>query len=162
MSILEYLLLFFTFSIIGYIYEVILHYFTKHKFIHSGILSGPYCFIYGLGIIFITIFSNSPMSAFNAGVVTCFILELTIGYILDYLHLPRWNYAHFPYNIKGLTCLYSLEVFGILSVVYYNLFKEPIVSLLILLPKGLEIYLLIIICIVISSDIAYTYFRKTK
>ena len=162
MSILDYLLLFFMFSVIGYVYEVILHYIIKHKFIHSGILNGPYCFIYGLGSIFITSFSNSPMSAFYSGVLTCFILELTIGYILDYLHLPRWNYSHFPYNIKGLTCLYSLEVFGILSVIYHNLFQQNLTNLLIHLPVGLKLYLIIIMCIVVSSDIAYTYFRKTK
>lgn len=162
MSILEYILLFIIFSIIGYLYEVTLHYITQHKFIHSGILTGPYCFIYGLGIIFITIFSNSPLSAFCSGVITCFVLELVIGYILDYLHLPRWNYSHFPYNIRGLTCLYSLEVFGILSVIYYKFFKDFFISLLINLPLGEEIFLTIIICIVLSSDIAYTFFASKE
>ena len=55
-----------------------------------------------------------------------------------------------------------LEVFGILSVIYHNLFQQNLTNVLIHLPVGLKLYLIIIMCIVVSSDIAYTYFRKTK
>lgn len=162
MTILDILLIIFVFSCIGYVYEVILHYITTHKFIHSGILQGPYCFIYGFGAAILTVFNISPISMFFVGMVNCFLLELIVSYMVDALHLKRWDYSHFPYTLQGRTCLYSVVFFGFVSVLYSALLKQPILNLLSLIPPGLKLFLIIIIDIILVFDIAYTYLRTTK
>ena len=47
------LFLFFVYAFIGWIVEVAFHVLTVGKFINRGFLVGPYCPIYGFGMIFI-------------------------------------------------------------------------------------------------------------
>ena len=50
-----YFLLFFTYSVLGWIMEVTKTLIDKKKFVNRGFLIGPYCPIYGYGAILITL-----------------------------------------------------------------------------------------------------------
>lgn len=50
-----YFLLFFTYAVLGWIKEVIKTLIDKRKFVNRGFLIGPYCPIYGYGVILLTI-----------------------------------------------------------------------------------------------------------
>lgn len=49
------ILMFFVFSCAGWIMEVVLKYFEFHRFINRGFLIGPYCPIYGFGVVAVTV-----------------------------------------------------------------------------------------------------------
>ena len=55
-NILTTILLFFAFSFIGYLWEMILFIFKKKKFVNRGFLKGPWLPIYGCGMILILVF----------------------------------------------------------------------------------------------------------
>ena len=48
-------ILFFVFSVIGWLMEVVLKWIQYGRFINRGFLIGPYCPIYGSGVVVITV-----------------------------------------------------------------------------------------------------------
>ena len=64
-NILTTILLFFAFSFIGYLWEMILFIFKKKKFVNRGFLIGPYCPIYGFGGVTITILLSNFMKTID-------------------------------------------------------------------------------------------------
>ena len=53
---IELILLFFLYSFFGWITEVVFSFLTRKKFVNRGFLTGPFCPIYGFGILFINSF----------------------------------------------------------------------------------------------------------
>ena len=53
-----YFLLFFMYAVFGWIMEVLNTFRGEKKFINRGFLIGPYCPIYGIGVILITFLFN--------------------------------------------------------------------------------------------------------
>ena len=50
----QLLWLFFIYSFMGWVTEVVLKYFQYKRFINRGFLIGPYCPIYGTGAVIVT------------------------------------------------------------------------------------------------------------
>lgn len=158
--IIDCLFVFILISILGYLYEVSLHLLTKHHFKHSGILSGPYCFIYGIGATIIYSLNYSSAIMFIIGALLCFLLEYLISFPLDYLKLPRWNYSQFPYNLQNRTCLYSIIFFASVIVIYSKFFQSSFLIFLATLSFNFKLYSVIVSLIIISFDFMYTYLLK--
>ncbi len=116
-----YLLLFFIYSICGWIIEVIGKLIQKGKFINRGFLIGPYCPIYGYGGILITLllqkYINDPIALFVMGVIVCSILEYLTSYFMEKIfHARWWDYSKYPFNINGRICLRTMIPFGLLGM----------------------------------------------
>ena len=52
-KICYYFLLFLIYSVIGWVCEVIVAFFKHRRFVNRGFLIGPYCPIYGVGVLLI-------------------------------------------------------------------------------------------------------------
>ena len=51
-SVPEYLIYFFLYSVLGWVYEVVLEVFIyRWGYSDRGVLTGPYCIIYGFGAL---------------------------------------------------------------------------------------------------------------
>ena len=87
-------LLFITYSIIGWIIEIIHIYLHTKKMANRGFLIGPYCPIYGIGTVIMTyIFNNSSddlFGIFAKSMIICALLEYTTSYILEKIFNKRW------------------------------------------------------------------------
>jgi len=79
--IYNYILLFLFYSFIGWLMEVCVSLVTKHRFVNRGFLIGPYCPIYGVGCLLITIF----LSKYKDDILILFLLTIVICTILEYL-----------------------------------------------------------------------------
>ena len=78
-----YILLFFIYSFLGWCMEVGLSLFNEKKFINRGFLLGPYCPIYGCGVLLLTmLLSGYKDDVFALFALTFFIFR--ICYKLDY------------------------------------------------------------------------------
>ena len=51
----QLIILYFVFSCLGWMMEVTLKYIQYHRFINRGFLIGPYCPIYGCGVVLVTV-----------------------------------------------------------------------------------------------------------
>lgn len=124
-TIKAYFLLFIIYSVMGWLLEITCKLIEYKRFINRGFLIGPYCPIYGVGAVLITLllnrYSNDPFVLFIMTILLCGTLEYLTSYILEKLfNLRWWDYSRRKYNINGRICLDTLVPFGIfgLLVIY--------------------------------------------
>ncbi|MGM9942011.1 MAG: putative ABC transporter permease [Bulleidia sp.] len=145
LSASETVIVFFVFSFFGWCMEVILKAIQLHRYVNRGFLIGPYCPIYGFGVVFIITIINfllpfpyRMVQVFAAGLLICGILEYTVSWFLEKrYHLRWWDYSDKPCNIHGRVWAGNLILFGLGSVVIVeagyplcrfllDLMKEPV------------------------------------
>jgi len=120
MTIEKLFLLFIIYSFIGWSIEVICKKIESGKFVNRGFLIGPYCPIYGVGGVIITVFLtkyyNSPITLFVMAMFICAILEYLTSLILEKLFNARWwDYSRYKFNINGRVCMETMIPFGLLG-----------------------------------------------
>ncbi len=120
--------------------EVVLKYIQFHRFINRGFLIGPYCPIYGSGIVFITVMVNaiagverSVGTTFTISLIGCGALEYLVSYYMEKrFHARWWDYSQKPMNLHGRIWIGNLILFGIggtlvievINPVMYSLFGK--------------------------------------
>ena len=122
-----YFLLFFLFSVIGWVIECISCSLWYHKLIFNrGFLIGPYCPVYGLGALYMYTFlgkySNDALVLFVMAVLgTSIIVYLTSLYMEKVFKARWWDYSKDAFNLNGRVCLRNSLAFGVLGLgfVYY-------------------------------------------
>ena len=134
MSLYQILIYFVIYSFLGWIAEVIYHTVTYGEVENRGMLNGPVCPIYGVGIVGCFLISDAVMSAISNGQVTdgrslngvlvfigggilATLLEYVTGYVLEKLfHMRWWDYRGKPFNIDGYVCVEFSIIWGFVAV----------------------------------------------
>lgn len=124
-SLLNLIMMFFIFCIIGWVWEVALCFIDEGVFVNRGTLHGPWLPIYGTGGVFILIvlkkLRKHPIAEFVAAVALCGTLEYISSWHLEMTKGQRWwDYTGYFLNINGRICAEGLLVFGLggLAIVY--------------------------------------------
>ena len=133
-----YIVLFFIYSLAGWLIEMIPATIREKKFVDRGFLVGPYCPIYGCGVILITLllqkYADDVVVTFFLSVIICGTLEYLTSYIMEKIFKARWwDYSNNKFNINGRICLETLVPFGIggvLVLFVFNPFLEKIINLI--------------------------------
>ena len=117
-TIISYILFFFTFSFVGWIYEVMIHIVRDGEFVNRGTMYGPWLPIYGFGgiaiLFFLKRFRHNHFHLFLASFILCGVLEYIGAYLLETTkHLKYWDYTGYFLNIHGRICLEGLIIFGL-------------------------------------------------
>lgn len=122
----EYFLIFFIYSVIGWIVESTFVSLHEKKFVDRGFLIGPYCPIYGYGslamILYLEQYKSNIVTVFLLCVVICAILEYFTSYIMEILFKTRWwDYSNKKFNLNGRVCGENAILFGIggILVLYF-------------------------------------------
>lgn len=118
------ILLFYCYSFIGWLIEIVVTLLKMHKFVNRGFLIGPMCPIYGFGGVLITIllnnYSKDPLVLFIMAIVLCAILEYVTSYIMEKVFKNRWwDYSDQKFNINGRICLECAIPFGIAGIIMF-------------------------------------------
>ena len=123
-NIYQIVFLFFLYSFVGWLFEVILSVFEHHKFINRGFLIGPWLPIYGCGGSLATIFFSEIANnientipniiiIFVSTTILCSILEYFTSWLMEKLFNNRWwDYSEYKYNLNGRICLLCSLGFG--------------------------------------------------
>lgn len=151
-NICRYFLFFILYSVIGWIFETLLHVFRDKKAVKRGFLFGPLCPIYGVGsIIQILVLYKRTENVFVIFVVSFLlsgILEYSTHFVLEKcFHAMWWDYSTRRFNIKGRVYLNGLLFMGLGALLLLK-FVHPFVCALIesLFSRSIHI-----ICFVIYS-----------
>ena len=113
-----YILIFFIYSFAGWFMESVGGILNVKKFVNRGFLIGPYCPVYGCGVVLITLlldkYKNDIILVFILSVLICGTLEYLTSYCMEKLFNARWwDYHNKKFNINGRICLETLLPFGI-------------------------------------------------
>ena len=152
-----YIMLFFIYSLAGWLIEMIPATIREKKFVDRGFLVGPYCPIYGCGVILITLllqkYADDIVVTFFLSVIICGTLEYLTSYIMEKIFKARWwDYSNNKFNINGRICLETLVPFGIggvLVLFVFNPFLEKIINLI----PGLALHIVTgVLCVLFLID----------
>lgn len=117
-SLSSMILMFFTFSMVGWIWEVSLRLLNYGEFVNRGTLHGPWLPIYGAGGVLIVALlrklADKPILLFIGAVVVCGVVEYTTSWFLwEHFHMKWWDYSGYFLNLHGRICAEGLFVFGL-------------------------------------------------
>lgn len=126
------ILIFFLFSFIGWLCEVIyVGFIFEHKFINRGFLFGPICPIYGFSGVVMLFFpeklKHSVFLLFLSGTIICTIIEYISSFVLEKLFQTTWwDYSNkqiqigsitIKLNLNGRICVQNSFLFGVMTVI---------------------------------------------
>jgi len=126
-------LVFFIYSIIGYVIEVTSCIIITKKFTMSrGYLLGPYIPVFGFGaLIMVTLLDKYKEDLFVLFVLSaflCSVVEYFTSLLMEKIFKLRWwDYSKDKFNINGRICLRNGFLFGIGGVIIVKYF-HPILS----------------------------------
>lgn len=163
-SLLTYILFFFTFSMVGWIWEVTLQLFERGIFVNRGTMFGPWLPIYGTGgviaLLLLHRFVKKPVAVFIASFGISGVLEYaTATFLWETKHMKWWDYTGNFMNIQGRICLEGLLIFaiGCMAALYFigptldELFKKINIKIRIAVAA-------VLICLW-SCDAVYSHFH---
>jgi len=168
------IVLFFIFSFMGWIIELIYRSITNRRVVNPGYLYGPLVPIYGFGGIVIMmagIFLKSfsiPVQMFAFGLLTT-SLELFVGIAIEkILGYRLWSYEGYRFSFKGIICLrYALIWAGFSWIFYYFIFPVTYLSLCKVPHQAVQILAAVLplyLCVdlVLSTLAMLDFFRKIR
>ena len=160
-SYYEILCFFLIYSFFGWCLEVVYQAVEHGKFINRGFLNGPYCPIYGFGVIIVTgaldpIKSNAVVLFFGSVLLTS-MLEFITGFVLEKIfHMHWWDYSEEKFNIRGYICLKFSLLWGVACIIVVR-FIHPAVSVFVdKFPATAGIVIISVYMIGVASDMIVT------
>lgn len=120
-SIQSIILMFFTFSAIGWVWEIFLNVLNFGTIVNKGVLLGPWLPIYGSGgvlmLVLLKKWRNKPVLTFFLCMAVATIIEYATGYYLEvFKGLKWWDYTGYFLNISGYVCLENAIAFGLAGI----------------------------------------------
>ena len=167
--ICKHFLLFFIYSVLGWLVETIYTSINQKKLVDRGFLIGPYCPIYGLGavttILYLTQYKNNFITIFFLGTIVSIIIEYLASYLMEKIFKLRWwDYSDKKFNLNGRICGKNAILFGICSLILIYII-QPIIELILLkINSNILIIISIILLIIFITDtiISYNIVNKLK
>lgn len=153
--------IFFIYAFLGWCTEVSYAALVTGKFVNRGFLNGPWCPVYGFGVVIVlsclTPLAHSLPALFLGSVVLTSILEWLTGFVLEKLfHQRWWDYSDEPFNLNGYICLRFSIAWGFACTFVVRLLHPTVLLLIRLIPKTLGIVLLVLLVAVMAVDLAAT------
>ena len=158
---IESYLMFFIYSFVGWVIEVIYYGITEGKFINRGFLAGPLCPVYGLGfyaaIWIFEPFKDNFLILFFGMATACTIVELIAGFILYHaFHMRWWDYSDYKLNLGGYICLRFFIYWGIAASLGMYVLHPTVKWLIAHINYPVRIGILIFFTIILLADLITT------
>lgn len=149
------------YAFLGWVLETIYAAVKKGKFINRGFLNGPFCPIYGFGVVLLIMFlkpfmSNLPILFISSLVLTS-LLEYFTGYVLETLfHSTWWDYNDRKFNIKGRICLEFSIYWGLLSTFILRIIHPTVDFMVKSIPIPIGTWIFSVLLIYFIGDFTAT------
>ena len=158
-----YVNIFFIFSFLGFLFENFLNVFTNDNF-NSGILYGPWTFIYWIGALLIVVWNKflaqyqmkkwKEIILFYLG-ITIFmtLVEFAGGMLIENIfHRTYWDYTNMRFNYGKYICLEVSLSWGVLATLINYLVLPWINKLAKKIPKLVSLVFIVLFVV----DIIFT------
>lgn len=127
-------LIFFIYSVIGFIIEITSCFiFTKKFTMSRGYLLGPYIPVFGFGALlmvsFLGKYRDDVITLFVLSAVLCSVVEYFVSLLMEIVFKLRWwDYSKDKFNINGRICLRNGLLFGIGGVLIVRYFHPILMN----------------------------------
>jgi len=157
----NFLWFFVIYSIIGWISEVIFAAVKYRELVNRGFLNGPYCPIYGFGMLFVILslssFTDNVLILFLASALLTTALEAVVGVVLNKLfNKTWWDYSSEPFNIKGYVCIRASLTWGLCCVIAIKFVHPYIAKMVNIIPEPYSYIIIIVLTAFIILDLVST------
>lgn len=130
-------------------------------FVNRGFLNGPYCPIYGVGVVIVILLvfplRKNMLLLYVASVVLTSVLELVTGFALEKIfHYRWWNYSDVPFNIDGYVCLKFSLMWGIACIIVVDVIHPLVDDFVRWIPHFIGKILLGIMIVMMAIDLVAT------
>ncbi len=149
--------------------EVIVTFINEKKFVNRGFLIGPYCPIYGYGVLSILFLigtnTKDILAVFLKSILICSILEYLTSYLMEKIFKARWwDYSQKKFNINGRICLETMIPFGILGTFCFYILNPLLLKIIYLINSKIRFVIFIILLIGYITDniISFNVMNKIK
>ena len=157
----ELVWIFIIYAFIGWCTEVSYAALDRGIFVNRGFLNGPYCPIYGCGVVIVvaalTPLKDNLLILFAGSFLLTSILEYITGFILEKVfHNKWWDYSNKPFNIHGYVCLKFSIYWGLACTFIMDVIHPIIYKGITMIPHILGVVLLCIIMSAFAVDCGVT------
>lgn len=154
-------LLFVIYAVIGWLWETFYCSLKAKKFQYRGFLMGPYCPIYGFGVVGVLYllrnYHQDLILLFIYATIIVTVLEFLTSYVLEKVfHTTWWDYQGVPFNIQGRVALPVSLFWGLACVVIVRFVQPEIMKLVNALLNTFGNWLPGILLLLMLADFVYT------
>lgn len=160
-SFYEVLWIFIIYAFLGWCTEVAYAALEHGKFVNRGFLNGPYCPIYGCGVLIVVVLltplKSNGLILYAGSFLLTSMLEFVTGFVMEKVfHNKWWDYSNEHFNIMGYVCLKFSILWG-LACTFIVLLVHPVIFKFIhIIPKIIGIVLISIIMVCFAVDFIVT------
>lgn len=161
MTFYSMLYLFFVYSFLGWLGEVVTTAVRKRRYQDRGVLNGPLCILYGIGAIVITFalrdLHERWFFLFIFSAVYATVIEWVAGHVLERFTNTRWwDYSDHRFHLDGYICLSASLLWGLLGVVVLRWGNPLLLAFYHLIPVGVRVAVLWVLLVLLLIDVAGT------
>lgn len=137
----QLVLYFAIYAFLGWCTEVLYAYYKQKKFVNRGFLHGPFCPIYGFGVLLVVLMLenvNNLILLFILSIIITSVLEYLTGYALETLfHCKWWDYSTRFLNLKGRICLKFSIFWGVVCTIIIKIIHPIIAAIVALISSNI-------------------------
>ena len=155
----ELLWLFFIYSFGGWVLETISATLKQRKFANRGLVNGPFCVLYGLTAIAMTVGLQELRGIwlFIFATVYATVAEWVSGHLIEKAFKARWwDYSDKPLNFHGYICLEFSLIWGLAIVMVVKVFQKYVENQVSHTPATWEWVVIAILYAVYLTDFIVT------
>ena len=157
----EVVWIFIIYAFIGWCTEVAYAATERGIFINRGFLNGPYCPIYGCGVLIVVItltpIKDNLLILYAGSFLLTSILEFITGFVMEKIfHNKWWDYSDKPFNIMGYVCLKFSLMWGLACTFIMRVIHPIIYGFIRIIPHMLGAVIIFIVMICFAVDFAVT------
>lgn len=161
-----YINIFFIYSFLGFLFENGLSWFTNSNF-NSGVLYGPWTFIYGIAIFVLMIFNRflnqyklnkwlKVFIFFIGATILMTLIEFSGGMLIEKIfHVVYWDYTNLKFNYGNYIALETALGWGVFATLVNYLLTPLLDKLAKKIPNYVTIILVLLFIIDIITVIIY-------
>ncbi len=166
-SLYQWVWIFLIYAFLGWCAEEVFHAVRIGKFVNRGFLNGPWCPIYGFGMIQVILFlyplRRNVLVLFLGSTVLLTLLELVTGFVLNHVfHSRWWDYSDKPFQLGGYICLPFSLAWGVAGTLVIEVLQDLIFGLVKIFPHLPGLIAESVISAVFITDCGLTLFTVLK
>ncbi|MDL2214309.1 putative ABC transporter permease [Clostridia bacterium OttesenSCG-928-O13] len=157
----QLVLVFFTYSFMGYVLECIVLTIEKRQLVvNRGFANHlPFCIIYGFGAILgyglLSPFKNNIVLLFVVGALCATVFEYLVARLqLQLFGSFWWDYSKKPFNYQGILCLESTVGWGFVAIVVIKVLHQIVAGFVRMVPPQVQTPLAFILLLAYVVDFA--------